>query len=120
MDLIVGIIVLIIIGGPVLLVMLIVYFLSGGGKMRINEDNPRYQYYDDPYNPASYHSDSSFAPFHEQEKQKTVHKEEDYYENFYNRLDDGYYDDDPEILMEEDPEMFQELYGDDADYARPE
>lgn len=40
---------------------------------------------------------------------KTANQEDD----FYKKLDSGFYDDDPEILQTEDFETYQEIFGDD-------
>lgn len=40
---------------------------------------------------------------------------QNFYDNLYDRIEDGYCDEEAEILMDEDPEMYHELYGEDGE-----
>lgn len=53
--------------------------------------------------------DSNFK--YKKNQVKTANQEDD----FYKKLDSGFYDDDPEILQTEDFETYQEIFGDDLE-----
>ena len=51
------------------------------------------------------------------EKEYSTNKKRTSYDTFYDDLDAGEYDDDPDILREEDPDVYNEYYRDDSSYC---